>query len=128
MTSVFHQEMVNFIVKPHNLPSIDLVRELVIPPLKPLLPTNEEYTSSADINTFSINKEAAVYDKIIIAYGSETGRSQRFATRISMDLVDLATTGPIPLDDLPSCLLMPGCKGRTLVLVITSTHRKGNAP
>jgi len=128
MTSVFHQEMVNFIVKPQYRPNIDLVQELAIPPLEPLLLTDEECTSSAAINTFNIDKGAAVYDKIIIAYGSETGRSQRFAIRISMDLVDLATTGPISLDDLPSRLPTPGCKGRTLVLVITSTHGKGNAP
>ena len=71
-----------------------------------------------------------VYDKIILCFGSETGTSQRFVTRLGTDLDVLGNkvVGPISLDDLPNHFPTPRCKERTLILIAASTTGVGVAP
>lgn len=80
--------------------------------------------------SFDIDTKAVIYDKIILCFGSETGTSQRFITRLSTDLDVLGdrVMGPIPLDDLPNHIPTPRCKERTLILAAASTTDIGGAP
>lgn len=122
MTSVFHQEMVNFIVKPQYRPNVDLCLEGPAR-LEPIL-----VDPDATINPSSTKiKKPPVYEKVLVCYGSETGTSLRFASRMCSDLESVSAGLPIALNDLPDLLRKPMNK-RTLVLVITSTFGKGDAP
>lgn len=124
MTKVFHQEMVNYIVKPQYRPNVNIAEEQGFANLEPIVLGKE----CMSMITNKICEEAVVYDEVILAYGSETGTSQRFVTNLSTELDGLATAGPIPLDDLPYTLRASGGDKRKLVLVATSTFGKGGAP
>ena len=80
--------------------------------------------------SFTIDTKTVIYDKIILCFGSETGTSQRFTTRLATDFDVLGdrVVGPMPLDDLPNHLPTPRCKDRTLILVAVSTTGIGSAP
>mmetsp|Transcript_8446 Transcript_8446/g.12278 ORF Transcript_8446/g.12278 Transcript_8446/m.12278 type:complete len:218 (-) Transcript_8446:73-726(-) len=121
MTKVFHQEMVNFILKPQY--------RLVVAPWDEVgMAIPEAITAEVDgLTSFvKFNQSASLYESIMVYYGSETGTSLRFATRLSSDLGN-SVVGPLPLDDIPLLLKSP-IERRTLVLVVTSTFGKGNPP
>ena len=81
-------------------------------------------------SAFSVDAKAVVYDKIILCFGSETGTSQRFVTRLGTDLDVLGSkvVGPISLDDLPNHFPTPRCKERNLIIITASTTGVGVAP
>jgi len=121
MTSVFHQEMVNFIVKPQYTPQVAMWEEEGID-----LPAPVSINTCKSTNYFHFKTESSIYKYIYVFYGSETGTSLRFATRLSSDIGD-ACIGPAPLDSLPNIFKNPfHC--RTLILVLTSTFGRGNPP
>ena len=76
----------------------------------------------ASKSSFTIDTKAVIYDKIVLCFGSETGTSQRFITRLATDLDVLGdrVVGPLPLDDLPNHFPTPRCKDRTLILAAVS--------
>ena len=124
MTGVFHQEMVNFILKPQYRPNVDMIEDQKISTLNPIV-LDEEY--GVEKPTMQVDTDAIVYDKILICFGSETGTSHRFATNLATDLVELVTE-PLPLDELPILLQSSNGQERILVLIITSSYGRGEAP
>ena len=110
MTSVFHQEMVNFYVKPQYRYQMDMWEEEMIDPPDQIL-IDFDVTRSC----FKIEKEKEVlYDEICIFFGSQTGNSARFAVRLANTLSDYCDA-PLPLDNLPNFLKRPQEK-RTLII------------
>lgn len=116
----------NFIVKPIYRPNVDICLEAGLNNVDPIV-LDEECSSKS---SFTIDTKAVIYDKIVLCFGSETGTSQRFITRLATDLDVLGdrVVGPIPLDDLPNHIPTPRCRERTLILVSASTTGLGGAP
>jgi sulfite reductase alpha subunit-like flavoprotein len=83
--------------------------------------------SKAD-SSLTFNKEACLYDRIYIYYGSETGKSLRLATMLTSEFDKDIAIGPIPLDGLPDLLVDSKVDIRALVLIVTSTFGKDNPP
>ena len=125
MTGVFHQEMLNFYVSPQYRLQANLWDEEGIK-----LPEPIQVDISRNISTLMFQKDRSIYDAILISYGSETGSSLRFATRLATDFRGATNDGVATLNDLPGILkkLSPSETKKTLVLIITSTFGKGNAP
>jgi len=133
MTSVFHQEMLNFIVKPQYRALRNYNDEFNLGPYEPALADNP--TQSAI--SYSFKRDNSIYDRILIYYGSETGTSLRYATALAAKIGDECCIGPSPLDNLPHLLngkhlnnhhLKRFQNSRVLVLVVTSTYGEGSAP
>ena len=116
----------NFIVKPIYRPNVDICLEAGLNNVDPIV-LDEECSSKS---SFTIDTKAVIYDKIVLCFGSETGTSQRFITRLAteLDVLGNRVVGPIPLDDLPNHIPTPRCRERTLILVSASTTGLGGAP
>ena len=122
MTSVFHQEMFNFIQKPQYRLQEDLWNELNVTVPRPVR------VRVSVTNEVKFNREACIYDGIIVCYGSETGMSLRYAATIAEHFGEHCE-GPMRMDDIPSLLQRKSSNTtRSLLLVCTSTFGKGSAP
>ena len=69
MTGIFHQEMMNFILKPLYRPNSDFFSESGLS--RPDCITTDEV--GATKAAIKVNKEAIVYDRIVVFFASETG-------------------------------------------------------
>jgi len=120
MTSVFHQEMLHFIIKPQYRPVVDMWEELGINVPSPV---TVETSSTSDVVQFE--KEKCIYDKIIVCYGSETGTSLKYANIVGGSFGDNCV-GPLQMNEVPSLIkLYSGSNESYLLIVITSTFGKG---
>ena len=137
MTGVFHQEMLNFILKPQYrlLKEPWIEQNIEIP--EPLIISYSEDTEESFSS--DLNKSEVLYDKIMISYGTETGTSLRYATALVVNIGNDLCSGPYPMNDLPLLLqdkeyqTSEGWdkndeKKRTLIIVLTSTFGKGYPP
>ena len=133
MTGVFHQEMLNFIVKPQYrlLTPIWNEQNIVLP--EPVAVGYCDYKSNAV--DLSFDKVMSKYDSIVVYYGSETGTSLKFATMMVTAINDECCFGPFDLDNLPDIFdiklktnLIGIGADQPLLLIFTSTFGHGNAP
>ena len=123
MTSVFHQEMFNYIQKPQY-------RLLTNPWEEVGVKVGEHAIVDVGMGNeiMPFDQDLCRYDNIIIAYGSETGTSLKYANIVAGYLGDNCI-GPVPLDTAPALVsLHSGMDMPTLLLVLTSTFGKGCPP
>ena len=137
MTAVFHQEMLNYIVKPQYHLVKDYCSEFSLESPEPIMIELHEREHKSH---YKFDKENRIYDRIYIYYGSETGNSLRYATTFRANIEYEFCFGPTPLDDLPN--LLQGrdtntnesmtkntfAEERVMIVVFTSTFGKGKAP
>lgn len=132
MTSVFHQEMFNFIQKPQYRLLTNVWDDLGIP--VPAHATIELSSGKDKVMPFS--KAACIYDNIIVAYGSETGTSLKYANIVAGFIGDHCT-GPLPLDEVSGELQLSLLKRSVqyelclllviAVFLVSSTSRRARA-
>ncbi|KAG9412000.1 Nitric oxide synthase, brain [Aphanomyces cochlioides] len=114
-TAVFHQEMVNFIIKPTFIMPTDNIRTLLeqVPSAATVVETPEEATLSL------------VSHPVYIHYGSETGMSESFASAIQSTMASNYVTSIC--EPLNACDLTK-LKGRCSLIIVTSTFGTGGPP
>ncbi|KAH9147618.1 hypothetical protein AeRB84_008820 [Aphanomyces euteiches] len=114
-TAVFHQEMVNFIIKPTFIMPTDNIRTLLeqLPSAAAVVETPEEATLSL------------VTHPVYIHYGSETGMSESFASAIQSTMASNNVTAIC--EPLNACDLTK-LKQRCSLIIVTSTFGTGGPP
>ncbi|KAH9182184.1 hypothetical protein AeNC1_015840, partial [Aphanomyces euteiches] len=115
-TAVFHQEMVNFIIKPTFIMPTDNIRTLLeqLPSAAAVEETSEEATLSL------------VTHPVYIHYGSETGMSESFASAIQSTMASNYVPSSI-CEPLNACDLTK-LKQRCSLIIVTSTFGTGGPP
>eukprot|EP00560_Eucampia_antarctica_P003773 CAMPEP_0197831986 /NCGR_PEP_ID=MMETSP1437-20131217/12885_1 /TAXON_ID=49252 ORGANISM="Eucampia antarctica, Strain CCMP1452" /NCGR_SAMPLE_ID=MMETSP1437 /ASSEMBLY_ACC=CAM_ASM_001096 /LENGTH=1175 /DNA_ID=CAMNT_0043435141 /DNA_START=197 /DNA_END=3721 /DNA_ORIENTATION=- len=135
MTGVFHQEMLNFIVKPQYrvLEPIWNENNIVVP--NPVI--CEDCNNTCCQTQIKFDKDKAKYDRIVVYFGTETSTSLKYATKMITNIDNDCCSGPFALDNLPDIFkrkhkapasIVKPDDDNILILVFTSTYGKGNPP